>query len=205
MSGMGGLLRETLSWVAVAGGLAVAILNFDDIRAFNRALLGMPEPHAEVAGEATTGGPSAGGGGFAGLFRKPAPETPREAAASGFTVELKSDRRGHFEAEAEVNGRDINALVDTGASMVVLTYEDAERSGIFVKPSDFTSTSRTANGMARNAPVTLDELCIESVCVRDVQAMVAEAGRLHVSLLGMTYLGRLSRFEVRAGTLLLEE
>ena len=203
---MGGMIREALSWAAVAGGLAVVALNFDEIRAFNQALLGIPPPTAESDG--TPPAQNNARSGFAGLF-KSAPATtegPRQTASpSGFSVELKSDRRGHFEAEAEVNGRNISALVDTGASMVVLTYDDAERSGIFVKPSDFTVTSRTANGTARNAPVTLDELCIESVCVRNVPAMVAEEGRLHVSLLGMTYLGRLSRFEVRSGTLVLEE
>lgn len=188
-SGAGGMLREAMSWVLVAGAFTVVAMNFDQIRAFNAELLGITLPQNGEGDKVMA-----------------ATEAPRQqASASGFSVELRSDRRGHFEAEAEVNGRDISALVDTGATMVVLTYEDAERAGLDVRPSDFTATSRTANGMARNAPVTLDKLCIESVCVRDIRAMVAEEGRLHVSLLGMSFLGRLSRFEVRSGTLLLEE
>ncbi|MCB1520544.1 MAG: TIGR02281 family clan AA aspartic protease [Hyphomicrobiaceae bacterium] len=123
----------------------------------------------------------------------------------GDSVELRSGRNGHFETAAEINGRDINVLVDTGATMVVLTYEDAERAGIYVNSGDFTVGSRTANGTARNAPVTLSKVCIDRICVRDVRAMVAEPGRLHVTLLGMTFLGRLSRVDMRSGTLVLAE
>lgn len=204
MSGSsGGVVREAFTWVVVIGGLTLMLLNFDAIRAVNSALLGIDQPQSE---DASADAADTNKGGLRPLFKSAAPEAPRQqVSTSGFTVELASDNRGHYEAAAEINGRDINALVDTGASMVVLTYEDAERAGIYVKPSDFTMQSRTANGIARNAPVTLDEVCIESVCVRDVRAMVAEEGRLHVSLLGMTYLGRLARFEVRSGRLLLEE
>lgn len=188
-SGAHGVVREAFTWVAVLGVLAVVVVNFDEIRAFNARLAGI-EPAAEgapYAGDAVS-----------------TPSSPMATQRNGDEVELRSDRRGHFEAEAEINGRDISALVDTGASMVVLTYEDAERAGIFVRPADFTSRSRTANGTARNAPVTLDEVCVRSVCVRDVPAMVAEPGRLHVTLLGMTFLGRLSRVDMRGGTLVLE-
>ena len=199
-TGLQGVVREAFTWVFVAGGMAYAVMNFDELRALNARLLGLPPP--ETASEPASTAPT----GFAKLFAKPEAKRPHtQRAASGLSVEIASDNRGHFEANAEINGRDVSALVDTGASMVVLTYEDAERSGIYVKPSDFTVGSRTANGTARNAPVTLDQVCIESVCVRDVRAMVAEPGRLHVSLLGMTYLSRLARFEVRSGTLVLEE
>lgn len=200
-NGMHGVLREAFTWVVVAGGLAYAVMNFDQIRALNAHLLGTPAADAAAGHD-----PSTIAGGFARMLTKAeAQRPPQRRAPSGTSVELSSDSRGHFEANAEINGRDISGLVDTGASMVVLTYEDAERAGIYVKPSDFTVGSRTANGTARNAPVTLDQVCIESVCVRNVRAMVAEPGRLHVSLLGMTYLSRLARFEIRSGTLVLEE
>ncbi len=199
-TGLQGVVREAFTWVIVVGGMAYAVMNFDELRALNARMLGLPPPDAASEPASTTAT------GFAKLFAKPEAKRPHtQRAASGLSVEIASDNRGHFEANAEINGRDVSTLVDTGASMVVLTYEDAERSGIYVKPSDFTVGSRTANGTARNAPVTLEQVCIESVCVRDVRAMVAEPGRLHVSLLGMTYLSRLARFEIRSGTLVLEE
>ena len=52
----------------------------------------------------------------------------------------------------------------------------------------------TANGVARAARVKLDEVSVSGAEVRDVDAYVIESG-LSTSLLGMTYLGRLSRFE----------
>ena len=189
---MHGVVREAFTWVAVLGGLAYGVLHLDRISELNAYLMGQ-EPAAAAqkpAGRLTMD--------FSKLRARATEERPPQQtrSPSGMSVELASDSRGHFEARAEINGRDISALVDTGASM---------RAGVYVKDSDFTLASRTANGIARNAPVTLHAVCIESVCVRNVRAMIAEPGRLHVSLLGMTYLSRLARFEVRSGTLVLEE
>jgi len=198
---MQGLMREAFTWVAVAVVLTLVLLNFDEIRSFNARLAGFEPATVETTPRAAA-------------YARLADETPRQKR-HGDGVELRSDNRGHFEASAEINGRDISTLVDTGASMVVLTYEDAERAGIFVRPSDFTIGARTANGIARNAPVplgkvcidtiSLDKVCIDTICVRDVSAMVSEPGKLHVTLLGMTFLSRLSRVDMRSGTLVLED
>lgn len=64
--------------------------------------------------------------------------TPRSGA-----VELKADRMGHFSTTASVNGSDIEVMVDTGASIVALTYEDAERAGIYVRPADYTQDRKS--------------------------------------------------------------
>ena len=188
-SGISGVLRDALSWVAVAGAMALAILNFDEIRAFNRQLMGLPDP-ASIAANTAIATPQS-------------PDAPSHLSGIG-RVELQADRHGHYAADAEINGNHISLMVDTGASLVVLTYEDAERAGVFVGAGDFTALSRTANGIARNALVTLGEVCVKDVCVNNVKAMVAEPGRLHVSLLGMTYLGRLNRVDMQSGRLTLE-
>ncbi len=121
------------------------------------------------------------------------------------TVTLPAGDYGHFRADAEINGRDIDVMVDTGASLVALTYEDAERAGIFVRPSDFTHTAQTANGIARVAPITIPRISIGDITVRDVKAVVSEHGASERTLLGMSFLGRLSRVEMRGGTLVLQE
>lgn len=187
-SGMQGVLRDALGWVFAAGLLALTISNFDAIRAFNRSFLGIEEGAPESVALAQ---------------REPGGTAPEQGRVPG-RVEITASSHGHYATEAEVNGRHISLMVDTGASLVVLTYEDAERAGVFVSDRDFTAQSRTANGIARNAIVTLDEVCIDSVCVKDVRAMVAERGRLHVSLLGMTFLGRLRRVDMQSGRLTLE-
>ena len=83
-------------------------------------------------------------------------------------------------------------MVDTGASLVALTYEDASRAGIYVRDRDFTQLVRTANGIARVAPVTLDRVSIGDITVRNVPASVSERGMLGTTLLGMSFLKRLT-------------
>lgn len=196
-SGLQGVIRDALGWIASALVLAVVATNFEEIRAFNRQLLGITPPNTQ--GDAAN---PRGASVFATTRAEP---SDRQTTRKNGSVELLASANGHFEAEADINGRSIPLLVDTGASMVVLTYEDANRAGVFVSDNDFTAQSRTANGIARNAVVTLHEVCVESVCVRNVKAMVAEPGRLHVSLLGMTYLGRLARIDMQPGRLVLED
>ena len=96
-------------------------------------------------------------------------------------------------------------LVDSGASIVALTYEDASRAGVYVRDSDYTQRVSTANGSARVAPVTLDRVSIGDITVRNVPAAVSERGKLGTSLLGMSFLGRLQRVDMRGGVLVLQE
>ena len=128
---------------------------------------------------------------------------PRRSADR--TVELRANRSGHFEARVSINGRSIEAMVDTGATVVVLTYEDARTAGIFVGPADFKHSVATANGSARVAQVMLDSVSIDDIVIRNVQAMVSEAGKMNTSLLGMSFLGRLGKAEMSRGLLILKE
>src|SRR5437667_1313027 len=72
--------------------------------------------------------------------------TTMPASASSRTTMLRSDGRGHFEAEARVDGRYLNVLVDTGASMIALRESSAARLGIFPTPRDYSVKIQTANG-----------------------------------------------------------
>jgi len=130
---------------------------------------------------------------------------PEPVTTSGDQVELKADQRGHFQSDIEINGRSVPAMVDTGASIVVITYEDAERAGIFLRDRDFTLRTQTANGIGKAAPVTLERVSVGSITVRNVEAAVSEPGALRTNLLGMSFLKRLQRFEVRSGRLVLQE
>jgi aspartyl protease family protein len=120
------------------------------------------------------------------------------------TVELRASHNGHYQARADINGRAFPVMVDTGASIVVLTYEDAQAAGVFVRPSDFTQPVSTANGTSRVAPVTLDRISIGDITVRGVRAAVAERGLLSVTLLGMSFLSRLERVDMRDGLMVLK-
>jgi aspartyl protease family protein len=119
-------------------------------------------------------------------------------------VEIRAADNGHFYLDAEIQGRDVAVLVDTGASIVVLRESDARRAGIRVTRSDYTQAVSTANGMTRAAPVTLRSVAIGRVEIRDVRAVVMPDELLDVSLLGASFLNRLERFEVSGDTLVLE-
>ena len=125
--------------------------------------------------------------------------------ASGFAreVRLKADPRGHFVFEAAINDRPASFMADTGATLVVLTYEDAARLGLSPHRLDFTGLAQTANGTARVAPVTLDRVRVEDITVRDVPAVVAEKGALATNLLGMSFLSRLKSFQMQGSELIL--
>lgn len=119
-------------------------------------------------------------------------------------VSLSSDRSGHFNADAAVNGTHVRFLVDTGASDVALSRFDAKRVGIDTDSLRYTIPYNTANGVAYGARVRLDRVSIGSIELENVAASVASEG-LDRSLLGMSFLGRLSQMEVSGDRLILRE
>ena len=124
------------------------------------------------------------------------------ASASGHDVVIPAARDGHFLVEAVVDGLPLRLLVDTGASDVVLTVADAERLGFRQHQLDFSRRYQTANGVVRGAPVTLRELRIGQFSLFEVDASVTD-GPLGISLLGMSFLGRLDSYAVADGRLML--
>lgn len=123
------------------------------------------------------------------------------AGPSEVVIERAAD--GHFWVEGEVNGEAVQFLIDTGASHVILTQEDAERAGFRLSEQDFTVSYATANGRAAAAPVRLAELAVGDIAVTNVVAAVNGAP-LPQSLLGMSFLERLAGFEVAGDRLILK-
>lgn len=126
-------------------------------------------------------------------------------APSGATASkaiLKSPD-GHFWADGEVNGRSVKFLVDTGATAVALTPQDAMKLGVDPAQLHYSYRVVTAGGQIRAASIRLSSITVAGARLDDVEALVIEKG-LDTSLLGMTYLGRLSRFEATRGALFLQ-
>jgi aspartyl protease family protein len=125
-------------------------------------------------------------------------------ADDGPAVEVARARDGDFNVRVEVNGNRIPMLVDTGASSVVLTPEDAVAVGLPLEFLRYDIPIDTANGRGRAAAVVLDRIGIAgSIDERDVPALVASPGTLKHSLLGMTFLSRLASFEIRGEKLVM--
>jgi len=115
------------------------------------------------------------------------------------TLVYPANEQGHVILDAAVNGAEVRLLVDTGASLVTLTPADARAAGIAPGELVFNHRASTANGPARMAPVTLREIRIGQLSIYDVPAAVLE--HLNISLLGMSFLGRLQSYEMRDGKL----
>ncbi len=121
----------------------------------------------------------------------------------GGTVVLKAASNGHYYTRAMINGRPIKVVVDTGASVVALPYEDARALNVLPPPSAFTLPMQTANGVAKGARVTLLDVRLGSIRLSHVEAVVMPKGQLSVTLLGMSFLGRLSQASIRSGEMVL--
>ncbi|MFI4974881.1 MAG: TIGR02281 family clan AA aspartic protease [Caulobacterales bacterium] len=120
---------------------------------------------------------------------------PRPSAAvQDGEADLTKSADGHFWADADVGGHPVHFLVDTGATAVALTAEDARALGIEPSSLTYSYSIMTANGQARAAAVKLPSISVGGARVDNVDAFVIDQG-LQTSLLGMTYLGRLSKFE----------
>lgn len=134
--------------------------------------------------------------------------TPLAPSATGAsqlrTARVRADHSGHFFVEARIEGQPVTFLVDTGATLVALSAADARRIGLDPLPGEFTSEVRTAQGTTRAAPAVLPEIAVGSVRLRNVSAQVLAPG-LEISLLGMSFLGRLGGYSVQDGVLDLRE
>ncbi len=193
-SGTVSLFAAVGFFIAAAGGAAYGLKHKDDIKRFV-AEISKTQGASDESGNVISEAQISDSGG----------EISAQTDESTGDVTLRAIDGGHFEASAEINGRDIDVMVDTGATIVALTYEDAERAGIFTKPSDFNNAVSTANGVAKVAPVTIAAISIGNITVRNVRGAVAERGKLHRTLLGMSFLGKLSRVEMRKNALVLHE
>jgi len=133
-----------------------------------------------------------------GIAVQPA-EPGREASIS-----FRARSGGHFVVEAVVDGTDVRFLVDTGASAIILSADDARRIGINPAALTYTERYSTANGVILAAPVRLNRVRVGPIEVEDVRASVTRSG-MAGSLLGMSFLNRLTSYEVRDGVLTLRQ
>lgn len=120
-------------------------------------------------------------------------------------IEIKAGDQGHYVTTASIEHIPVMVLVDTGASKVALSYDDAERVGLNPFALRFDQPVATANGVVEAAAITLRRVEIDNVVVHDVDAMVLPDGAMRGTLLGMSFLSRLSGFRMSDGTLYLEQ
>lgn len=167
---LGRLARQLATVVVVAGGLAGAYTYKSEVAGLAHRITGDFIPPGE-----------------------PISAEPRAAGEKAVKVKRRSD--GHFVARVSVGGVSVNALIDTGASTVVLRAADAKAVGLDTEKLAYTVPVQTANGLAYAAAVRLHTLSVGTITVEGVDALVARPGALKESLLGISFLRRLRSYE----------
>lgn len=118
-------------------------------------------------------------------------------------IELPRAEDGHYYVDLDINGNRVPFVVDTGATSVVLTQQDAKRIGIPPESLVFFTQAMTANGPVDTAPVTLDDVALGPFHDVDIPAYV-NGGDMDMSLLGMTYLNRFASIQITGNTMILQ-
>ena len=128
---------------------------------------------------------------------------PSQVVQNDGEFEVMRGNDQHFHLTMLVNGMPIKFIVDTGASDIVLTQNDAKRAGIDMDSLAFLGRARTANGIVKTAVTLLDEVVLGNRVDRDIRASV-NGGEMFNSLLGMSYLNRFSEISIRGDRLILK-
>jgi aspartyl protease family protein len=172
---LGKALRDVLAWLLIMLVLTIGYVMRGDLRHVGERVLAAFVPGYGVASE------------------------------NGRTMEFTAGPDGHFLIKGLVEGTSVIFVADTGATTVLLSYDDARRVGIDVDRLRFTAPVLTANGQAMAAPYKIGALTLGEITRRNVPAMISQPGTIDTSLLGMSFLGRLSSFEVRGDRLILHD
>jgi aspartyl protease family protein len=146
----------------------------------------------------------------------PQPAVQRAAAATAAPVEaairtdtfseksIPADAGGQYSVDVLIDGQPVRMLVDTGATMVVISADLADRLGLNVEGGQKWKV-QTANGMSVATAAVLPSIDLGTIYMKDVQALIADRSAGHVSLLGASFLKRLSSVEQRNGMLILRQ
>ena len=187
-----GMSADTIGYVAFLGILLAGLV----LTALPRRSLGCSARHAGswvlifVAVTAAFG-----------MLQDIRTELPAQSYA-GSVVSVPQGPGGHYFLTLQLDGVPVEFMVDTGATDIVLSHEDAERVGIDAGSIFYTGLAQTANGTVRTGTVRIDEVRLGPIADHGVRVAVTE-GEMPSSLLGMSYLDRFGRIQIEGGSLTL--
>lgn len=128
--------------------------------------------------------------------------TPSRTVSQTGEMMVERQRDGHFWIMTQINGQNLPMMVDTGASMVVLSKKDAKRIGINLDKLRFTGSSSTANGRVAFARTRLNTFQIGHVEFENFVVSI-NGGEMNGSLLGLDALDKFKSYEMRGDTMIL--
>lgn len=128
---------------------------------------------------------------------------PSKAIKEDGKLIFRKSADGHFHVDALVNGAKINFIVDTGATDLVLSPEDAEKMGYKLSELEYDRLYITANGVVKAASILITSVQIGGIEFRDVDASINSAP-MQSSLLGMSFLERLEYYQFQDEQLIMK-
>ena len=163
---------------AVVGWMAPNLSTVEEPVAAHRA--------ADTATDAKIANVSTGNGGW---------------AAGALTLPRESD--GHFYADINVEMRPYRMLVDTGASVVALTANDARDMGLHWSPTDVRIVGHGASGEVHGVPTIIPQMQLGEFNAENVPAVIIPEG-LAISLLGQSFLKRIGSVTIEGDAMVLD-
>jgi len=137
-----------------------------------------------------------------GFWQDKIEQKPFNAVDNSSDIAVKMNEDGHFHTTVLVNGVELKFLIDTGATHIVLTKEDARKIDYDISKLIFWGKSNTANGVVKTAPIRLRSIKIGQYADTNILAYINE-GVMRQSLLGMSFLSNFTSVEIRKNTLYL--
>lgn len=124
------------------------------------------------------------------------------SASEKAAVRVSSSQGGHYVTPGRINGRPVDFMIDTGATIVAMNYLQAEALGIDYRAGKPIKVN-TANGIAQAFQITLNSVSVGTIEIKQVRAAVSSTEFPQVILLGNSYLGKID-MRVDDGVLLLQ-
>lgn len=131
----------------------------------------------------------------------PPPPDPTLGNGMAETVLTRSPD-GHFYADVMINGATVRGMIDTGASVVALTKQDAQKAGMQFDASQFTGTGKTAAGIVALKPVTIDRVALGPLEGHGVEGVIIDAD-MPVTLIGQSWLERVGHVTIEGDKMIL--
>jgi aspartyl protease family protein len=120
----------------------------------------------------------------------------------GEGVVLHREGDGHFYADVQVDGGTLRMLVDTGASVVALTPEDAATMGLDWSEDDVEQVAQGASGPVYGVNTQIDRMGVGGNEATNVRAIIITQGA-GISLLGQSYLSTLGQVRIAGDNMIL--
>ena len=125
-----------------------------------------------------------------------------EQVVQGGETRVEMGRDGHFWIAAQVNGEQVDFMVDTGATLTAVSARTADRIGLEPRVGGIPVTLNTANGTISAEIGTMDEMRFGNVVARGLDTVIVpNLGETNV--IGMNLLSRLASWRVEGDTLVL--